>query len=676
MAMDRVGGTDETLAGGRLALVAFVVFVCFAGFMLRLFQLQVVQGEQHRVASARNSVRTVRLAAPRGDILDREGRVVASTRPAFHVQAIPSELHAPDAAFVTLATLLGRPQDELRARYGHPRGRARFQPVELAADLPFDELARVEAHRYALPGIVTEARPYREYPDGSLVGHLMGSLGEIRADQLERAEYESYRQGEVIGQSGLEAVLEPWIRGIEGGRNVVVNVAGREVERLDEVDAVPGKTVVLTLDVDLQRTAVAAFQIPWTPHPGVENETPPPPFVPGVSEKLGSLVALDPRTGEVLALVSRPSYDPNAFAGGIDPKIWRELLRDEWKPLQNRAISGSYPPGSTYKPMLAAAALEEGVIDTKSRVFCPGSFAYGNRAYRCWKKEGHGSVDVHQALVRSCDVFFYATGLKLGVDRIARYSTSMGLGQLTRIDLIDEKPGLIPTSAWKKRRYKDAWRGGDTVSASIGQGYDLVTPLQLAVAYGALATGQTMRPHLLKRIELRDGSVVQTTEPEVLSLVPVSPENFEIVRRGLWGVVNEGGGTGGRARVPGVNVAGKTGTAQVVHLDRYKDVPEDRIPLRYRDHAWFASWAPAEAPEIVVAVLAEHGGHGGSAAAPIAQKVLAKYFEKQRRAVPPSATAAIAAPAPSAPAVATSPPAQNEDEETPPPPPESADGND
>ena len=274
--MDRVGTPEEPIPRGRLAVVAGFVFLTFALFSARLFELQVVQGEELRLQSARNSVRTMRLAAPRGDMLDREGRLIASTRPAFHVEVMPSELQRADATFRTLGSLLGRDPVELRARFGTPRGRARFQPVELAADLEFEALARVEEHRHALPGVLTEARPHREYPDGNVLGHLLGSLGEIRADQLERSEYEGYRQGEVIGQSGLEFELERWLRGTAGGRNVVVNVAGREVERLDEVEPVPGNTAILTLDLDLQREAVAAFELPWTPPKTVGADVTPP----------------------------------------------------------------------------------------------------------------------------------------------------------------------------------------------------------------------------------------------------------------------------------------------------------------------------------------------------------------------------------------------------------------
>ena len=624
----------------RLWLGALAVFLAFAVFLGRLFYLQVVQGDALRVESERNSVRTVRIDAPRGNILDREGRVIASTRPAFDVEIIPSELRDADRVYSALGQLLDEEASQVRDSVGKPHGRARFQPISVLSDVSFEQLARVETHRFALPGVVTEVRPQRQYEDGDLAGHLLGTLGEIRLEQLDKTSFEDYSAGEIVGQSGLEAVLENVLRGTDGGRNVVVNVAGREVERLDEVEPVPGNTAILTLDLDLQREAVAAYRsepAPGAPAPTArEAESPPP-------EKTGALVALDPRTGDVLALVSRPSFDPNDFADGVPPETWRALTRDERRPLQNRAISGQYPPGSTYKPLLAAAALESGVINPQTHFFCPGSFALGRRVYKCWRKEGHGSVDVHEALVRSCDVFFYQTGLKLGVDRIADFGHALTFGRLTGIPLPEEKPGLIPTEAWKQRRFGEPWMAGETVSASIGQGFDLVTPLQLAVAYGALATGVVMKPRLVLRVEKPDGSLLEETQPELDSRLPISEANLAIVRKGLAGVVNEPGGTGGRARLPGITVAGKTGTAQVIQLEHYEGVDESRIPMRYRDHAWFVCFAPAEAPEIVVAVLNEHAGHGGSAAAPIAQRVLAKYFEKQGR-LAPEVLAAIQAP--------------------------------
>jgi penicillin-binding protein 2 len=443
----------------------------------------------------------------------------------------------------------------------------------------------------------------------------------VQAGQLDRAEYQDYRQGEIVGQTGLEAALESSLRGSAGGRNVIVDVAGREVERLDEVDPVPGSDVTLTVDLDLQRAAAEAFR----------SDDPEQP------DRLGALVALDPRTGDVLAMLSRPAFDPNDFAGGVAAETWRALTRDEFKPLQNRVVAGQYPPGSTYKVFLAAAGLETGLITPTSRVVCPGSFWYGNRSFKCWKKEGHGAVDLHTSLVRSCDVYYYQLGVRLGVDRIASFAKAFNLGRLTGIPLPDEKPGLVPSSDWKQRRFKTPWYPGETVSISIGQGYDLTTPLQLAVAYAAIGNGGTLyEPRLVLR-RRRPETGIEETRPKITGTVPVKPENLALIRKALGGVVEQPGGTGSKARVPGVSVAGKTGTAQVIRLEHFDGVKESKIPIQYRDHAWFVSFAPAEDPEIVVAVLSEHGGHGGSAAAPIAQKVLAKYFEKKGVVPPPKA---------------------------------------
>jgi penicillin-binding protein 2 len=445
----------------------------------------------------------------------------------------------------------------------------------------------------------------------------MGSIGEIGPAQLATREYADYRQGEVIGQTGVEARFESHLRGRAGGRNQVVDVAGRVVEVLDEVEPQPGGAVTLTLDLDLQRAADEGFL----------------PEVLGEPAKMGALVALDPRNGDVLALVAKPAYDPNDFAGGIDSETWRRLTTDEWRPLQNRALAGLYSPGSTYKALVAAAALQEEAIDPEERVFCPGSFTLGRRTYRCWKRRGHGEVNLRDAIVQSCDVFFYRLGLELGIDRLAEYAKGFHLGRPTGISLPQEKSGLVPTRDWKERRHAEPWVRGETVSTAIGQGYNLVTPIQMAVAYGAIANGgKLMRPRLLLRRTGRDGSVSEGPPPEVVGTVPVAPEHLARIRDALEGAVAERGGTGGRARVPGVRVAGKTGTVQVVRLEHTDGVDDEELPIRYRDHAWFVGFAPVEAPEIVVAALVEHGGHGGSVAAPIVGRVLRRYFEKQRDA--------------------------------------------
>jgi penicillin-binding protein 2 len=627
---------SEPVQPGRVRLAMLAVTLVFALFAGRLFQLQLIEGEELRRRSEQNSVRTVRLEAPRGEIVDREGRVLATTRPAFGLEVVPDDLRDRGRTFAALGQLLG--EDPAKLATALARGRAgRFKPVRLADDLSPDQLARVEVHRYALAGVATEVEPRRHYLEGELAAHLLGTLGEIRSDQLEREEYEGYRSGDVIGQTGLEALFERRLRGVAGGRNVVVDVAGREMDVLEEVRPRPGRRVVLALDLDLQRAAEQAMgevQLPNDPRP------------------TGAVVALDARTGDVLALVSRPTYDPNAFAGGIDAATWKALSTDEWVPLQNRAIQNQFPPGSTFKAFVAAAALHEGVVNEHTTVFCPGSYWYGGRAYRCWRRGGHGTVNLHVALRSSCDVYFYTVGVKLGIDRLASVISTLGLGHPTGIGFRNEAAGVMPSPEWKRKRFGERWYPGETVSVSIGQGYDLVTPLQLAVGYAALANGgRVLRPRLALRVEDPGGRELESFPPEVRANLEISAEHMQAVLRGLEAVVSEPGGTGSRSRVPGVRVGGKTGTSQVVRLDRTLGMAEADIPKRYRDHGWFAAVAPIEAPEISVAVLVEHGLHGSTAAAPVAQRVLQRYFEKTGRVTPPPAP-----PAPEAPAAEPAPP--------------------
>ncbi len=612
---DRLGAGTDNSVELRLPLVIGVIVLVFGIFVLRLFQLQFLQGEEMKGIAHGNAVRLVRLEAPRGDILDREGRVLATTRPAFGVTVMPSELARPDRTLAALGMLIDQSSSELRQRIGSPQGRRRFQPVRLVGDLSYDHLARVESHLYELPGVHTDVRPRRHYVEGELAAHLLGQIGEVRKDQLEKRQYADYRAGEVVGQAGLEKVLERNLRGRAGGRNVVVDVAGRVVDVIGEIDPEPGAPVTLTIDLDLQRVAEEGFQ----------------PDVLGGRAKMGAAVALDPRNGDVLVLVSKPAFDPNSFPGGIDAETWNALTTDEWRPLQNRALSGQYPPGSTYKVILAAAGLQKGIVDPNEKVFCPGHFRLGRRVYRCWRRGGHGEVDLRDALKRSCDVYFYKLGLKLGIDEIAKFSRGFHLGRRLGIPLREEMPGLVPTREWKERRFGEVWLKGETVSASIGQGFDLVTPLQLAVAYAAIANGGiVLQPRFVLQRTDPELGVVNASNPKILGQAPVDPEHLARIRDALTAVVEEPRGTGGRSRVRGVKVAGKTGTAQVVALKHTEDQEDDEIPIRYRDHAWFVAFAPAEAAEIVVVVLVEHGGHGGSAAAPIAQKILSKYFEKQR----------------------------------------------
>lgn len=624
----------------RVRVVAVLVLLMFGGFVVRLFHLQVVEGESLRQRSQKNSIRHVDLDAPRGEVLDREGRVIATWRPSRALRVIPNDLRDRARTFAALGQLLRVPGAELDAHAGPSKGLARFRPVTLVEDLDWERLARVESHGYALPGIETFEQPRRFYPSGALAAHLLGTLGEIQAAQLEKEQYAGYQQGEVIGQTGLEARYEAHLRGTFGRRDVVVDAAGREIEKLRELPPALGGRVVLALDRDLQEQAELGF-----------TEVPE-----GEPERMGAAVAIDVRNGDVLAMTSHPSYDPNVFSSRIDRETWRALTSDEWKPLRNRAIQNHYPPGSTHKAVVAAAGLQEGAIDMNTRVYCPGYYYFGGRRFGCWKKEGHGSVGVIQALQRSCDVFFYTVGVQLGIDRIAKHAHSFGLGDQTGIDLPGEVTGIVPSSEWKLRRFKEKWYPGETVSAAIGQSYNLYTPLQLAVSYAAIANGgKVMKPRLLLRLEDRDGKLVREFPPDEREHATVSGENLAIVREGLTAVVELPGGTGSRSRVPGVRVAGKTGTVQVVSLDRVRGLKELQIPVRLRDHAWFAAFAPADDPEIAVAVFVEHGLHGSSAAAPIAQRILAKYFQK--RGMSPLPDGPQAAPGAKPPAPPPRPPA-------------------
>jgi penicillin-binding protein 2 len=611
-----LGGRDEGFLGRRVFLIGVLMALVFLVFFLRLFQLQVIDAADLRNRSDRNRVRTVRLEAQRGVIVDREGRALAASRPAFGVAVIPDELSERDRTLRAMGGLLQREPSDLDEKVGKRRGRDRFKPVLLARDVGPDTLAQVQAHQFALPGVQVDFRPRRSYVNGESAAHLLGTIGEIGAKQLGDPAFSGYRSGEVVGQSGLEARLERHLRGRAGGRNVVVDVQGREVERLDEVLPEPGGRVVLTLDLDLQRAAEDAF---------VSRD-------PEKMDAMGALVAVDPRNGDILALVSRPTFNPNDFAGGVDPAIWQQLTSDPWRPLQNRAIAGQYSPGSTYKAIVAAAALQSGVIDPARTEYCGGTFQLGRRTYRCWRRAGHGEVDLAEALEQSCDVYFYAVGVELGIDRIAEFARSFGLGRRTGVGISGEREGLVPDRAWKERARKQSWIKGETVSAAIGQGYNLVTPLQVALAYAAIANGGALfSPRIVDHLETWDGRLVEQELRPAPTRVDVAPAHLEQVRKGLIQVVEAPTGTGMRARVDGVEVAGKTGTTQVVSLEVVEQYEEDEdIPVKYRDHAWFAAFAPAEAPEIVVVVLAEHGGGGGSVAAPMAQRVLQAYFDKHR----------------------------------------------
>jgi penicillin-binding protein 2 len=444
--------------------------------------------------------------------------------------------------------------------------------------------------------------PRRTYPFGQMAAHLLGYVGEVSQQEMETRR--GYHMGDLIGKAGAERYWEDYLRGIDGGQQVEVDAVGRKLRVLNEVDETPGNSLVLTVDRDLQATAEEAMQ-------GHD----------------GSIVALDARTGEVLAMVSRPAFDPNVFARGIRMPEWKALVDDRKHPLNSKSVQGTYPPGSTFKVVMAAAALEEGVITPFTTIHCGGGLFFGNRVFHCWRPQGHGAVNVHEALVRSCDVFFYQVGQRLGVDSIAEYAHRFGLGAPTGITLEHESGGIIPSSEWKRQRFGEPWYPGETLSVAIGQGYVTTTPLQMASVIATVANGGVVyRPKFVKRIEATDGTTMLEESPEVVRDVGFKKSTLLQIREALSDVVNSKSGTGSNARLPGIEVGGKTGTAQASRAGGEKATQKGWAREK-RDHAWFIAFAPVQNPEIAIAVLAEHAGeHGGTAAAPIARKVLARYF--------------------------------------------------
>lgn len=600
----RLNTPDRREYRGRLAVFLALVMVVFLVIIGRLFYLQVIKGDEYRIRSENNSVRLRKIKPVRGVVYDTNRRVIADSEPSFDLNYLPKKREHIKPILDKVESIYHRyginPQFEIV-----PVGNLQpFVPVRLERNISWEKVAIIETNILELPGITVDPAAIRNYKAGEMVGHVVGYIGEVTQDELEQKEWANCRIGDIVGKSGVERVYDPYLRGISGAEQVEVNAVGKVVRSLGRIEPIPGNNVVLTINLDVQKAAWEAMQ-----------------------GRSGAVVVIDVRDGSVIALVSSPSFDPNLFCAGIRAKEWQKLAGNPWHPLKNRAVSGQYPPGSTYKPFVALAALEEKVIDENTRFFCSGSFQLGTRAYRCWQKHGHGWVSIHRAIVESCDVYFYNLGKILGVDRIAKYAKMFGLGKPTGIDLPWERGGLIPTKQWKWEKMKKPWHLGESIPIAIGQGYDLVTPVQLAVAYGAIANGGIVyRPRMVKQVEEPDGRVVKSFAPEITGRASVSSNSLNIVKRGLWGVVNEAGGTGYAARRPQRDIAGKTGTAQVVsQTERGRP-----LSLRFRDHALFACYAPYEHPEIAVAVILEHSGHGGAVAAPVAKAVIDSYFGSKK----------------------------------------------
>lgn len=589
----------------RLMGASLCVLMVFALLFLRLMYLQLIKGEEYRRLSETNCVRIKSIKSSRGVIYDRNKKILVDNRPAFDLNIVLEDAHPLDETLMRLSLLIDIPYEDLKQSITKAGKAAFYKPLTLKADMSRDQLAIVEAHKYDLPGIQIDVEPTRHYIHEKTAAHLLGYLGEINPEELANGLYPGVRSGDSIGRYGVEKSFDAFLQGKRGGRQVEVDVNGRVIKVLKTVEPISGNDLYLTLDLELQQIAETLLE---------GNE--------------GSVVAVDPSNGDVLVMASTPSFDQNDFIGGISSKNWQALMADPGRPMTNKAIQAEYPPASTYKTLTAIAGLEEKVIDPHTTFFCPGFYQFKGRKYQCWSKHGHGRVNVVDAIAQSCDVFFYMTGERLGVDTLAQYANGFWLGRLTGISLDHERAGLIPTAAWKRQRFKDKWHAGETLSISIGQGFNLTTPLQMAVFMAAVGNGGTVyRPRIARSIEDGQGNVIKSIDPEIKGGLPASRDNLALIQKGLFKVVQGDRGTARKIQIKEVTMAGKTGTAQVYSRKSGEKFDNDNLPKHLRDHAWFVCYAPAESPTIAISVMVEHGEHGSTAAAPIAASLIRKYFQ-------------------------------------------------
>jgi len=582
-------GRRRVMVMAGIATTALLLIVC------QLWYLQVLEGGRFQEASDKNRIRIRPIAAPRGILFDRKGLPLVDNRPAFTLSLIPRELERDpvkrDVTLGRLASLLQIPFAELQEAVTKVSTES-ILPVRVRRGLSMDDVARVEEWKLELPGVIVEVEPQRAYPNSRFAAHLLGYVREANDEQLKAGRY---RRGDMVGQSGLERLLDEFLRGKDGGERIEVDAMGRQMRMIQSTEPHPGAQVVTTIDRRIQEAAEKAME-----------------------GHAGAVVVMDPRNGDVLAMVSTPAFEIDRFTGTIDRNAWLRVIQDPEHPLLNRTIQSQYAPGSVFKVVVAAAGLQEGTIVPTDRTHCTGDFRLGEWTFKDWKEGGHGTVDLLGAMRHSCNVFFYEKGLKVGGPVIAKYATAFGLGAATQIDLPGEKLGLIPQPKLRRdKRVGGGWHAGETVNMSIGQGAVLVTPMQIARFMSAVANGGVLwKPRLVQRIERPDKGVVWSDGGSVTGHVELSPMVWAFLRQSLWSVVNEGG-TGAGARIAGLDVAGKTGTAQMIAKSKSE---------KGQDHAWFASFAPVGEPEAVVVVLVERGGKGGQVAAPIARKILNAIF--------------------------------------------------
>ena len=596
--MERFIKDGNTIVDSKYTWTKRILVLILIILLVRLWDLQIMRGSEMKRLSEQNRIRIKKVVAPRGVIYDKKGRILADTRPSFNIYITHEDIKNFDQTIDGLVSLLNISKEEIMERLEAAKGLPPSFPVKIKSDISMDDVAKIEANRVYLPGVNIQIEPKRFYHYGKMFAHMIGYVSEISDDELKKKEYKDYSPGDYIGKYGLEKAYEAYLRGIDGEKRVEVDSRGREVRTLEQKDPVPGNSIYLNVDLDIQAVIDKALE-----------------------NRRGGCIVVDPKTGGVIALVSRPAFDPNKFASGITKQDWQAIALDKAHPLQNRVIQGRYPPGSTFKIVPALKGLELGMINERTTFSCRGGFPYGGRVFRCWKKGGHGSVNIHRAIVESCDVFFYNLGLRLGVDRIHEMSDIIGLGRVTGIDLPGEKDGLVPSTKWKKKTYGQPWFEGETVSVSIGQGAVWLTPAQLVQLASFVANeGINYKPHIVNRIVSPEGKVLKTFEPVINANVKLKKDTIRLVKEGMKGVVNEGSGTAYGSRLENVSMSGKTGTAQSV----------GEKGRNLGDHAWFIAYAPSDNPSVAISVLVEYGGHGSSAAAPVAKMVTDRMFNEKK----------------------------------------------
>jgi penicillin-binding protein 2 len=581
---------DKRMPQGRLAVTSYVIVGMIALLLFGFWKLQIIDSDRYAQLAERNRVRSIPIIAPRGSMLDREGRVLVDSYPSFSVLLLRDAPGQVERLLPQIADGLSMTLDEVKQEIDAAKAMPKFQPIVIKPEASPSDIAFIESHRADMPVLEMLMVHRRRYPHGDMLASAIGYVGEVSAEQVEASD-SKLKPGDTVGKAGLERVYNDTLMGTDGLRRVIVNSIGKEVGRLEQQDAVPGKPIQLTIDYDLQSIADSYM-----------------------ADKEGAVVAMDGRTGEILAMVSRPTFDPKDFAVRVSAAEWRSLNSDPRTPLLNRAIQGQLAPGSVFKIVMATAMLESKALPENFTAICPGHADFYGRIFHCWRPAGHGVVDLHKAIVDSCDVFFYTIGQKLGIDRIHEYATGLGLGRRTGVDLPSEEAGLIPSEEWVQRVYHHKWYAGETISVAIGQGSVTVTPIQLVRMIAAVATGgDLLQPHLLKNFSAK------------ADRFPLAEDTVEQVTQGMYGVINEGG-TGASLKLQNIEFSGKSGTAQLMSYDA-----GSRLGKKGKEtNGWFVGYAPRRNPEIVVAAVIQGSSeHGGTTAGPVVRDIVKAYYDKK-----------------------------------------------